>query len=59
MITVDYKVVQDEKNWVIERFTKTFETLDQRLEYENSQCGHPWLTLIAERVEDASQTNHA
>ena len=59
MITVNYKVVQDEKGWVINRFTKTFETQESKCEFERSQADHPWLTLIAEKVEDASQTNHA
>lgn len=58
MIHVHYKVVQDEKDWIVERFTKTFDTHECKCEFERSQAGHPWLTLIVEKVEDASQTNH-
>lgn len=50
MIVVEYNVLQDEKDQVIDQFTKSFETNEARQQYEDSQRGHPFLTLKAMKV---------
>jgi hypothetical protein len=50
MITVEYKILQDEKDQVINQFTKSFETDEARQQYEDSQRGHPFLTLKAMKI---------
>jgi len=50
MITVEYKILQDEKDQVIDTFTKSFQTDEDRREYEQSQLGHPFLTLRSGKV---------
>jgi hypothetical protein len=50
VITVVYKILQDEKDQVINQFTKSFETDEARQQYEDSQRGHPFLTLKAMKI---------
>jgi len=59
MITVDYTIVQDEKDQVIDAFTKSFETNEARQQYENSQKGHPFLTLKAVKVSTQTGADNA
>lgn len=50
MIVVEYNLIQDEKDQVINQFTKSFETDEARQQYEDSQRGHPFLTLKAMKI---------
>lgn len=50
MITVEYKILQDEKDQVIDTFTKSFQTDEDRHAYEQSQLSHPFLTLRSGKV---------
>ena len=50
MIIVEYQILQDEKDQVINQFTKSFEADEARQQYEDSQRGHPFLTLKAMKI---------
>lgn len=50
MIKVQYQILQDEKDQVIDVFEREFENEDKMRTFEESRRGHPFLTLRAAKV---------
>jgi hypothetical protein len=45
MLTVEYEVIEDDTNRVVDTISKTFEDILEQLAWEREQFGHPFLHI--------------